>query len=72
MEIKPIRNETNYEAALQEIEALCDSESNTPEEDRLEILVALVEAYEARHHSIPAPDRVEVIEHEMERRTRRT
>jgi HTH-type transcriptional regulator / antitoxin HigA len=67
VEIKPIRNEADYEAALQEIEALFDCQPETPEADRLDVLVALVEAYEARHHAIPAPDPIEAIEHEMER-----
>jgi HTH-type transcriptional regulator/antitoxin HigA len=67
MEIKPIRNETDYAAALQEIEALFDCAPDTPEADRLDVLVALVEAYEARHHAIPPPDPIEAIEHEMER-----
>jgi HTH-type transcriptional regulator/antitoxin HigA len=67
MEIKPIRNEADYEAALREIEALFDAAPDTPEADRLDVLVALVEAYEARHHAIPAPDPIEAIEHEMER-----
>jgi HTH-type transcriptional regulator / antitoxin HigA len=67
MEIKPIRNEADYDAALQEIEALFDAAPDTPEVDRLDVLVALVEAYEARHHAIPAPDPIEAIEHEMER-----
>jgi HTH-type transcriptional regulator/antitoxin HigA len=67
MEIKPIRTEADYDEALQEIEVLFDVEPDTPEADRLDVLVALVEAYEARHHAIPAPDPIEAIEHEMER-----
>jgi HTH-type transcriptional regulator/antitoxin HigA len=67
MEIKPIRTEADYESALREIEALFDSEPGTPDADRLDVLVALVKAYEARHHAIPAPDPIEAIEHEMER-----
>jgi HTH-type transcriptional regulator / antitoxin HigA len=67
MEIKPIRNETDYEAALQEIERLFDAEPGTPDADKLEVLVTLVEAYEASHYRIPLPDPVEAIEFEMER-----
>jgi HTH-type transcriptional regulator / antitoxin HigA len=67
MEIKPIRSEADYDEALREIEALFDSPPDTPEADRLDVLVALVEAYEAHHHAIPAPDPIEAIEHEMER-----
>jgi HTH-type transcriptional regulator/antitoxin HigA len=67
MDIKPIRSEADYEEALQEIETLFDFAPNTPEADRLDVLVALVEGYEARHHSIPPPDPIEAIEHEMDR-----
>jgi HTH-type transcriptional regulator/antitoxin HigA len=67
MDIKPIRNEADYDEALREIEALFDSPPETPEADRLDVLVALVEAYEAHRHAIPAPDPIEAIEHEMER-----
>jgi HTH-type transcriptional regulator / antitoxin HigA len=68
MEIKPIRNETDYDATLKEIEALFDSEPDTPAADRLDVLVALVEVYETRHHAIPSPDPIGAIEHEMERK----
>jgi HTH-type transcriptional regulator/antitoxin HigA len=64
LEIKPIRNEADYEAALQEIEALFDAKPDTPEADRLDVLVALVEAYERSHYALPAPDPIEAIEHE--------
>ena len=67
MDIKPIRSEADYDAALQEIETLFDVEPGTAEADRLEILVMLVEAYEAQHHRIPPPDPIEAIEYEMER-----
>jgi antitoxin component HigA of HigAB toxin-antitoxin module len=62
-----IRAEADFEAALQEIEGLFDCQPDTPEADRLDVLVALVESYEAQHHRIPAPDPIEAIEHEMER-----
>lgn len=69
MEIKPIRTETDYQAALKEIESLLDSQPGTPEGDRLDILVTLVEAYEARHFPIPEPDDpVEVLEYYLESR----
>ena len=66
MEIKPIRNETDYAAALQEIEVLFNCAPDTPEADRLDVLVALVESYEAQHYRIPAPDPIEAIEHDYE------
>lgn len=68
MEIKPIKNETDYQAALEEIEVLFDAAPDTPEGDRLEVLTTLVEAYEERHYSIPIPDPIEAIAYHMESR----
>ena len=68
MEIKPIKNDADYQAALGEIERLFDAAPDTPEGDRLEVLTALVEAYEERHYSIPLPDPVEAILYHMESR----
>ena len=66
--IRPIRNEEDYETALAEIEVLWDAEPGSAEADRLEILVALVEAYEAEHYPIPAPDPIDMIEFVMDQR----
>ena len=43
--LRPIRNEEDYETALEEIEALWEATPGTAEADHLEILVMLVEAY---------------------------
>ena len=56
MEIKPIRSEADYQSALIEIEKLMESQPDTPEGDRMDVLVTLVAAYEARHFPIPEPD----------------
>ena len=68
MDIKPIKTEADYEAALREVEHLFDSFPNTPEGDRLEVLTTLIEAYEEEHHEIPAPDPIEAILYYMESR----
>ena len=68
MNIRPIRCETDYEAALETIHSLMGAAPDTPESDRLEVLATLVEAYEARHWPVEAPDPVAVIEHAMEAR----
>lgn len=68
MEIRPIKTETDYQAALEEIEHLFDAAPNTPEGDRLEVLTTLVEAYEDKHYSIPLPDPIEAILYYMESR----
>lgn len=66
--LRPIRNEEDYETALEEIEELWDSPAGTAEADRLDILVMLVEAYEAEHYPIPEPDPIALILHVMEAR----
>jgi HTH-type transcriptional regulator/antitoxin HigA len=69
MEIKPIRSEADYQAALKEIERLIESQPGTPEGDRMDVLVTLVEAYEAKNFPIPEPDDpVQVLEYYMESR----
>lgn len=69
MDIKPIRTEEDYQAAMQEVERLMEFESGTPEADRLDVLATLIEAYEAKHFPIPEPDDpVGVLEYYMESR----
>lgn len=66
MDIKPIRTEADYEAALEEIERLWGAAYGSPEGDKLDVLVTLVEAYEEQHHPIPPPDPIEAILHQIE------
>ena len=68
MEIKPIKTRRDYEAALAAIEGLMGAKRNTPEGDRLDVLVTLVEAYEARHFALDLPDPVAAIKLVMEQR----
>jgi len=69
--VQPIREEQDYEAALHEIDRLMDAVPGTPEGDRLDILVTLVEAYEARNWPIEAPDPIEAIRIRMEQKNLR-
>lgn len=66
MDIKAIRTEADYEAALEEIERLWGAAYGSPEGDKLDVLVTLVEAYEEQHHPILPPDPIEAILHHME------
>lgn len=66
MTIKPIKTERDYRTALKEIERLWDAKLNSPNGDRLEVLVTLVEAYEQRHFKVEPPDPVEAIKFRME------
>lgn len=68
MNINPIHTEADHKATLKEIAALMESdpELGTPDGDRLDILVTLVQAFEAKHAPIGAPDPVEAIKFRME------
>lgn len=66
MEIKPIRTKTDYRAVLKEIETLMSARAGTPEGERLDVLVTLVEAYEKKHYRFDVPDPVEAIKFRME------
>ncbi|MCC5639698.1 transcriptional regulator [Nostoc sp. CHAB 5844] len=68
LELRPIRTEADYRAALAEIERLFDAEQNTPECDRLEVLTTLVELYEQQHYPIVPPDPIEAILYYLESR----
>ena len=68
MNIKPIKSEADYDAALTAIDGLMGGGSGTPEGDELQVLVTLVEAYEAERWPIEAPDPISAIEHVMESR----
>jgi HTH-type transcriptional regulator / antitoxin HigA len=68
MELRPIRTESDYQAALKEIEVLFDAPPNTPEYDRLDLLSTLVEAYEKVHYPIEMPDPIEAILYYMDTR----
>jgi HTH-type transcriptional regulator/antitoxin HigA len=66
MEIAPIRSQRDYKRALKEIEGLMQARRNTPEGERLDVLVTLVEAWEARHYPLDLPDGVEALKYHME------
>jgi HTH-type transcriptional regulator/antitoxin HigA len=66
MHLKPIKTDTDHEAALKEIERLWDAEEGTAAGDRLEILTTLVEAYEESHFPMDLPDPIEAIKFRLE------
>lgn len=68
MNIKPIKTRADHCTALKEIETLMMAKLNTPEGERLDVLVTLVEAYERKHYAIELPDPVEAIKFAMEQR----
>ena len=68
MEIRPIRTKADYRAALKEVDRLWEADPGTPEGDRVDVLVTLIEAYEAKHYPILAPDPIAAIEFMMEQK----
>ena len=65
-DVKPIRGEADYEAALDEVASLWGAPGGTPRGDRLDVLATLIDAYETAHHPIDPPDPVEAIKFRME------
>jgi HTH-type transcriptional regulator/antitoxin HigA len=63
MDIAPIKSQRDYRRVLREIQGLMNARRNSPEGDRLDILVTLVEAWERK---LDLPDPVEAIRYHME------
>jgi HTH-type transcriptional regulator / antitoxin HigA len=66
MDIAPIKTKRDYREALKEIEGLMNAKRNTPEGDRLDVLVTLVEAFERKHYPLDLPDPIEAIKYHMD------
>lgn len=68
MNIHPIHNESDYQAALRRLSSYFDNtpEPGTEDGDSFEILLTLVEAYEAKRFPIETPDPIEAIKFRME------
>ena len=68
LDLHPIKTESEYEAALLEIESLLEVPPGTPEAARLDLLATLVDAYEQEHFPIALPDPIEAIRFYLESR----
>ena len=68
MELKPIRTEADYDAALVELERLMAEREDTSNLDRLEVLSTLIGAYEATKYPAEKPHPVEAIQYYIESR----
>ena len=66
MNIEPIKTDRDYRRTLEEIDGLMTAKRDTPEGDRLDVLVTLVEAWETRHYPIDLPDPIAAIRYHME------
>lgn len=68
IKIKPIKNEADYEDALNRVDVLWGAKRGTEQGDELEVWVTLIEAYEAKKHPIGSPDPVSAIEFYMDQK----
>lgn len=69
MEIRPIHTDQDHRAALAEIEACWGAPDGTEAGDKLEVLAALVESYEAKRWPIESDDSfdpIDVLHHAIE------
>ena len=68
MDIRPIRSEADYKAALKAVAPYFDNEpkAGSAKADHFEVLLTLIQAYEAKRHPILPPDPVEAIKFRME------
>ena len=68
MEIKPIRTEEEYEAAMRRVDELWGTPVNgSPEAEELDVLLALTGAYERKHHRYPPPSASDLYEYHLDR-----
>jgi len=66
MEIAPIKNEVDYQKALDRLEKVFDAEKGSKKGDELEILSILIDQYEKENFPIGLPDPIEAIKFRME------
>ena len=66
MKITPIRNEKDYQKALDRLEKIFDAKKGTNQGDELEILSILIDQYENQNFPIGMPDPIEAIKFRME------
>lgn len=68
MELKPIKNETEYDQFLEWIDSQFDAapDPESPEGNKLQIALLLVKAYEDEHYPVPAPDPIDAIKLKMD------
>lgn len=66
MKLRPIKNNEDYQAALERLELIFDAVPGSDEGDELEILGILIEKYEDEHFPIDLPDPIEAIKFRME------
>lgn len=66
MEIRPIKNQKDYQEALERLKLIFDAKKGTDKGDELEILSILIDKYESDNFPIGMPDPIEAIKFRME------
>lgn len=68
MNIRPIHSDQDYRAALKNVSPFFDNEPTpgTPEGDYFDVMLTLIEAYEAKHFPVDLPNPIEAIKFRME------
>ncbi|VVN85916.1 helix-turn-helix domain-containing protein [Pseudomonas fluorescens] len=68
MNIRPIHTAEDYRTALKDVSALFDNEPEpgTPEGDYFDIMITLIEAYEAKQFPVDLPNPIDAIKFRME------
>ena len=66
MNIKPIKSQKDYRAALRQVESLMGAAAGSAEGDKLDVLVTLIEAWERKHFPLDLPDPIDAVKFQME------
>lgn len=68
MEMKPIKDEKEYDQLLNWVDSQFDAAPvpDSPEGYKLQIALLLIKAYEDEHHPVPAPDPIDAIKIKMD------
>jgi antitoxin component HigA of HigAB toxin-antitoxin module len=66
MNIKLIKTEADYKAALRKLEKIFDAPASTAESDEADLLGLMIDEYEKKHYPIEVPDPIEAIKIRME------
>jgi HTH-type transcriptional regulator/antitoxin HigA len=65
-DIKPIKTDDDYQAALKDIESLVMAEPDTEDGEKLDVMVTLIQDYEAKHFAMELPNPIKANKFEME------
>jgi HTH-type transcriptional regulator / antitoxin HigA len=66
LEIKTLKTEIEYKDALKKLELVWNALPNTPDGEKLELLLLVIEDYESKNYPIPKLDPIEAIKYKME------